>query len=113
MAEHSWSAVRRPLTPRQDRLLVVLSFVLPLLSWSVLSYVPFLWHPFVEIESPGSVGYFTTGMRIEKETFAAENAKAAAAGAALATGSPKNPIYLPAPHEVARALITAFRTPPR
>jgi NitT/TauT family transport system permease protein len=54
-----------------------------------------------------------SGMRVEKETFEAENAKARAAGKALASGSPKNPIYLPAPHEVARALITAFRTPPR
>jgi NitT/TauT family transport system permease protein len=113
MPEHTWLAVRRPLTARQDRQLVILSFVTPLLLWSFASYVPFLWHPFVEIESPGGVGYFTPGMRIEKETFAAENAKAAAAGTAPATGSLKNPIYLPAPHEVARALITAFRTPPR
>ncbi|HEX4352969.1 MAG TPA: ABC transporter permease, partial [Polyangiales bacterium] len=52
-------------------------------------------------------------MRVEKETFDSENAAARKAGKAIATGSPRNPIYLPAPHEVARALVTAFRTPPR
>jgi NitT/TauT family transport system permease protein len=89
------------------------SFLGPLLLWSFISYVPFVWHPFIEIKQPGSVDYFTPGMRVEKETFESENATARKAGKALATGSPRNPIYLPAPHEVARALVTAFRTPPR
>jgi NitT/TauT family transport system permease protein len=52
-------------------------------------------------------------MLVEDEVFEAENAKAAALGRALARGEPHNPIYLPAPHAVARALYTAFRTPPR
>jgi NitT/TauT family transport system permease protein len=109
----SWFAVRQPLSVRRTNYLVALSFAAPLLAWAVISYVPFLWHPFVEIEQPGSVDYFTPGMRIEAETFDAENAKAQAAGKPVAIGSPRNPIYLPAPHEVARALVTAFRTPPR
>jgi NitT/TauT family transport system permease protein len=113
MSQPSWFAVRQPLSSRQTNAMMALSFATPLLLWAVISYVPFLWHPFVEIEQPGSVDYFTPGMRIEKEAFVAENLKARAAGKALATGSPRNPIYLPAPHEVARALITAFRTPPR
>ena len=113
MLEPAWFAVRQPLRAHQANLLLVASFATPLLLWAAVSYVPWLWHPFVEIEQPGSVDYFTPGMRIEREAFVAENAKAAAAGRAQATGTPRNPIYLPAPHEVARALVTAFRTPPR
>jgi NitT/TauT family transport system permease protein len=113
MSKHSWFAVRQPVPPNQANRLGLMSFVTPLLLWSFISYVPFIWHPFVEITKPGSVDYFTTGMRVEQETFEAENAKARAAHTALATGSPRNPIYLPAPHEVARALVTAFKTPPR
>ena len=113
MLESGWFAVRRPLAPRRATALVLLSFVAPLLLWAAVSYIPFIWHPFVEIEQPGSVDYFTVGMRVEREVFAAENQKAAAEGRAVASGAPRNPIYLPAPHEVARALITAFRTPPR
>ena len=113
MLESGWFAVRQPLPPRRANALVVASFAAPLLLWAAVSYLPFVWHPFIEIEQPGSVDYFTAGMRIEREVFAAENQKAASAGRALATGAPRNPIYLPAPHEVARALVTAFRTPPR
>jgi len=113
MSESAWFAVRQPLSSRQSNFLVVLSFATPLILWAVISYVPFLWHPFVKIDQPGSVDYFTPGMLIEKEAFAAENLKARAAGREPATGSLRNPIYLPAPHEVAAALVTAFRTPPR
>ena len=113
MSKPQWFAVRQPVPPHLSSRLVAASFLTPLLLWAFISYVPFVWHPFVEISKPGSVDYFMSGMRVEKETFEAENAKARAAGKALASGSPKNPIYLPAPHEVARALITAFRTPPR
>ena len=113
MSAASWFAVRKDPPPRRASALLVLSFVAPLLAWSVISYVPFIWHPLVEVQQVGSVDYFTTGMLVPQETFLAENAKATAAGRALAHGVPKNPIYLPAPHEVARALVTAFATPPR
>jgi NitT/TauT family transport system permease protein len=108
-----WFAVRNELPARRSQTLLVLSFATPLLLWALISYVPFVWHPFVQVQSPGSIDYFTSGMRIEREVFAAENAKALAAGRAPAQGVLKNPIYLPAPHEVARALVTAFATPPR
>jgi NitT/TauT family transport system permease protein len=110
MAKHpDWFAVRKELPPRRAGLLTVLAFVLPLGAWSLVSYVPFLWHPLVAIETPGSVSYFTEGMLIEREVFASENAKAKT----RATGVRANPIYFPAPHEVAAALVTAFKTPPR
>jgi|CZKU01.1.fsa_nt_gi NitT/TauT family transport system permease protein len=105
--------IRKDVPPRLRSVLFVLSFVLPLLTWSVISYVPFVWHPFVKVENPGSVSYFEPGMLVECDVFADENRTARAEGRASATGSRANPLYLPAPHEVARALYVAFKTPPR
>ena len=110
---HHLFAIRKPAKPRSGAVMVVLAFVLPLLAWSALSYVPFLWHPLVAISDPGSVDYLQPGTLLERETFEAENHRARAEGRALARGEPANPIYLPAPHQVARALVAAFRTPPR
>jgi NitT/TauT family transport system permease protein len=89
------------------------SFLLPLLLWSALSYVPFLWHPLVEITDPGGLPEYPVGTLIEKQALAEENARARAEGKPPARGDPANPIYLPAPHQVAVAMYTAFRTPPR
>jgi NitT/TauT family transport system permease protein len=111
--DSEWFAVRRELTEKRARVLSMLAFLLPLGIWSAVSYVPWIWHPLVQIEEPGSVDYFVKDMLIEKEVFAQENATALSKHAAVAVGHPKNPIYLPAPHEVARAMYTAFRTPPR
>jgi len=94
-------------------MLAVFSFLLPLALWALVSYVPFIWHPFILIEQPGSVDYFQPGMLVEREVFAAERARAGLEGRSLAEGRPANPVYLPAPHQVARALYTAFKTPPR
>src|SRR5580692_2175437 len=92
--------VRRDVSPRAARVLFVLSFVLPLFAWSVVSYVPFVWHPSMRVENPGSVSYFQPGMLVDREVFDTENQSARAEGRALATGLRANPIYLPAPHEV-------------
>jgi NitT/TauT family transport system permease protein len=105
--------IRKEVSERLSRILFVLSFLLPLFAWSVISYVPFIWHPFVRVESPGSVSYFQPGMLVERDVFADENATAHTEGRAEATGSRANPVYLPAPHEVARAMFVAFKTPPR
>ncbi|CAB3767146.1 hypothetical protein LMG29739_05000 [Paraburkholderia solisilvae] len=107
-----WFAVRRELSARSRWTLGIGSFMLPVLVWCVLSYVPFVWHPQMLIDSPGSVDYFQPGMRIDKATFNDELATARAKHAALPTGVPANPVYLPAPHEVLRAFYTAFTTPP-
>jgi NitT/TauT family transport system permease protein len=107
-----WFAVRRELSVRGKWLLGAGSFLLPLLVWCLVSYVPIIWHPQVLIDSPGSVDYFQPGMRVDKEVFADELAHARDAHTALPAGEPVNPVYLPAPHEVLRAFYTAFTTPP-
>ena len=106
------SAVRKELTDRQKLTMGIMSFAIPLLIWSLVSYVPFIWHPDVRITDPGSVSYFRTDMLIQKELFNKEAAKASATGKALPKGVPANPIYLPAPHQVLKAFYTAFTTEP-
>ena len=51
-------------------------------------------------------------MLVERAVFAAENAEVAARSGRPAVGAPANPVYLPAPHAVVRALVTGFTTPP-
>jgi NitT/TauT family transport system permease protein len=113
MSVAGWFTIRGTLAPRRRAMLTAASFLLPLVLWSVLSYVPFLWHPFVRVTVPGGIDYFQVGMLVERDAFAEESARAVAAGGGRPEGVRANPIYLPAPHEVAFALVTAFRTPPR
>jgi NitT/TauT family transport system permease protein len=96
----------------RPRLLTFLSFLLPLLAWSAIAYVPQIWHPQMLIGDPGSVDYFQPGMRVDRHTFADETAEAEKEGRAVPKGVPANPIYLPAPDQVARAFYTAFTTKP-
>ena len=96
----------------QRTLLRLGAFVLPLLLWCMVSYVPFVWHPQVELTSPGDVDYFQPGMRVDRDEFLAQSAQMREQGGALPQGVAANPIYLPAPHEVATALYTAFTKPP-
>jgi NitT/TauT family transport system permease protein len=96
----------------------VLAFVLPLLLWSIVSYVPFVWHPLVHVRDPGDVSvpgqysYVAADQLVELEVFDKRNQELAKAGGKLASGERANPVFLPAPHEVARAFYTAFTTPP-
>ena len=108
----SWFGVPKPLGRRKALYLTILSFVLPLLVWSAVSYVPFLWHPLVQVSDPGAVDYLQPGMRVDRETFQTEVAAAKEAGTAPPQGVPSNPVYLPAPHEVAAAFWTAITTKP-
>ncbi|MFT3731834.1 MAG: ABC transporter permease [Hyphomicrobium sp.] len=108
LAAASWFAVGCPPTPRARTILGVLSFVIPVVLWSLISYVPFIWHPLIEISNPGSVSYFEVGMRAPKDVFADEVAAAVKAGQAPPEGHPANPVYLPAPDEVAKALWNAI-----
>lgn len=103
---------RQPLTASWARGLTFASFLLPLLVWALVSYVPFLWHPEVLISDPGGVSYFKEGMRIDRDVFEREYAKVEASNLPLPVGEPANPIYLPAPHEVATAFYTAFAEAP-
>lgn len=78
-----------------------------------MSYTPFIWHPNIEITEPGSVSYFQQGMQIERAAFYEELERQRAAGGNLPNGVRANPVYLPAPHEVAIAFYTSFTTEPQ
>lgn len=108
----SWFAVRRELSPHKRTMLGVGSFLLPLLVWCLVSYVPFVWHPMVLVSNPGDVDYFQVGMLVDKAIYNDELANMQSLGKAVPQGRPANPIYLPAPHEVAKAFYTAFTTAP-
>jgi NitT/TauT family transport system permease protein len=107
-----WFAVRTELPPRRNKLLLVLSFLLPLAVWSAVSYVPWIWHPMVEIREAGATG-LATGKLYEKEVFASANERALAAGQAAAEGVRANPVFLPAPHAVARGFVRMFTEAPQ
>ncbi|ABE50125.1 ABC transporter permease [Methylobacillus flagellatus] len=112
MGLSSWFAVRQELSPRRRRLLTIASFLLPLLVWAVVSYVPVIWHPMVKIAAPGDVDYFQVDMLVKKQVFHQEVLAMQQAGKELPLGEPANPIYLPPPHQVIEALYSAFTTPP-
>lgn len=96
----------------QRSLTTLASFVLPLLVWCAVSYLPFIWHPQVMVDAAGGVDYFQPGMRVDADEFRQQAAEMRTQQLPAPVGHPANPIYLPAPHEVARALYTAFVTPP-
>jgi NitT/TauT family transport system permease protein len=110
--------VREPLSASARTLATALAFLLPLALWALVSYVPFIWHPQVLVTDPGdsqirgTYDFIAAGERVDVESFSLRNEELAQAGAKLATGERVNPIYLPAPHEVARAFYTAFTTAP-
>ncbi len=111
-------APRAPLSRRASLGAYVFAFVFPFLLWCAISYVPFLWHPLILVHDagdksvPGTYSYVDEGQRVDKAEFDARNRELAAAGKRLVKGEAVNPIYFQAPHEVGRALYTAFTTPP-
>ncbi len=107
-----WFAVQKELKPRQRLILALLSFLIPLLIWSLVSYVPFIWHPKIEVTQPGGVSFFQKGMFVDPPMFAEQSAAMAKTGQPLPEGVRANPIYLPTPSQVATAFYTAFTTPP-
>jgi len=113
MAHPDWLGLKMELPPRRQLLLTILSFVLPLCLWALVSYIPWLWHPLMHVTSPGDVDYFVEGMDVPREDFIRENKKVLADHGTPAEAIRVNPVYLPPPHAVARAFYTAFKTPPR
>lgn len=107
-----WFAVRAELNTRERTILGIGSFLLPVLLWCIVSYTPFIWHPKVLVEDPGGVDYFQVGMLVDKSVFIDEFAKMQSQNLLVPRGEPANPIYLPAPHLVAKAFYTAFTTAP-
>jgi NitT/TauT family transport system permease protein len=107
-----WFRPLAALTPRRSRQLWALSFILPLVAWSIISYVPFVWHPMLRVTDPGDLDWVTAGELAPRADVDRDNAGVRARGGKPAIGTPANPVFLPAPHEVARALVTGFTTPP-
>jgi len=108
-----WLSPRVALSSGRNRVLGLLSFLVPILIWCAVSYLPFIWHPNVKISDPGSVSYLKPGMQIERDRFEQEVSKQKLSGGVVPQGRPANPVYLPAPHEVVAALWTSFTTEPR
>jgi NitT/TauT family transport system permease protein len=107
-----WFAIRQTLSKQQVTTLSIGAFLLPILLWSLVSYLPFIWHPKIEIVEPGSVTWFKPGMLVDRDVFAEQQALATEETRLLPQGIRANPIYLPAPHEVAFAFYKAFTTAP-
>ena len=112
MARSTLFRVLRPLSPRARLAIGILSFVLPVGLWSLVSYVPALWHPQIMITDPGSVSYLDVGDHLARDAYQRELADAKQEGRAPPRGVPANPIYLPSPGEVLKAFYTSFTTPP-
>jgi NitT/TauT family transport system permease protein len=107
-----WFGVRQELSKERRKIIGWASFLLPILIWCAVSYIPFIWHPVVLVQQIGDVDYFQEGMLIDKAIFQEESANMQREGKHAPQGVPANPIYLPAPHEVAKAFYTAFTAPP-
>lgn len=105
--------INKTLPTRTRSVVACLSFLLPILLWCTVSYVPFVWHPQTAITDPGSVNYFRADMLVDNAVFEAEQQRAAETGNVLPQGEPANPVYLPAPHKVVSAFYTAFTTEPK
>ena len=108
-----WLGIRTEPSRRRAALLKVFAFLIPLAIWCIISYVPFIWHPLVRVTDKGGSDFLEAEMLIERGEFDKENARLTEEKLAPAAGSPANPIFLPEPHRVARALFTAFTTPPQ
>src|SRR3954471_2935351 len=110
--------VRKPLDAQARFWVGVLAFVLPMLSWCAISYVPFIWHPQVLVSDagdtkvPGEHSYVAVGERVDLDVVVMRNRELDAAHAHRVSGERVNPIYLQPPHAVARAMYTAFTTAP-
>ena len=86
------------------------SFVVPLALWCAVSYVPFVWHPMVRVTDPGDVDLDDDGRCWSNATRSTRRTREVAAQrrAARPSATRANPVFLPAPHEVARALVTGL-----
>ena len=110
---NKWMVFGKRLAPRQERFVIICSFLLPLLVWCLISYVTVLWHPLVEVQDAGDSFFLNINDRVERDVFEKENQQLELNGQKQMVGKRVNPVYLPAPHKVALALIESFTTPPQ
>ena len=109
----TWIEDRMGFDAHRRTLLGIGSFLLPLLLWCLVSYVPSVWHPKILVTDPGAVDYFQVGALVDKSMFEDEVANMQKGHLALPAGRPANPIYLPAPDAVVKALYTGLTHPPQ
>ena len=64
-----WLRVLKPIPPRAKLVIGCLSFIVPILLWGIVSYVPIVWHPQMLITNAGSVDYLRPGMRMANAAF--------------------------------------------
>ncbi len=107
----SWLAIRKDFPASRSLFLKICAFLLPLTAWALVSYVPWIWHPQMRVVTAGD-SYYQVGDLVDKPDFKAANADLAADHKALAVGEPSNPIFLPPPHLVGKALVSAFQIAP-
>lgn len=112
MPRRPWLRLLGGVTPRRRATLTLVSFIGPIALWSIVSYVPFVWHPMVRVSDAGDAAWFSNGELVDGDAFAEENQRIEGLGGHLAAGARANPVFLPAPHEVLRALVTGFTTQP-
>ena len=67
MSRARWVAIGREPSPRLRAVLTTCSFLLPLALWALVSYVPWIWHPLMRIDSPGDVAWFKPGLLVERD----------------------------------------------
>jgi NitT/TauT family transport system permease protein len=67
----------------------------------------------IRVTEPGAATFFQKGDLVQREAYHQEERRLLVAGLPVPSGDRANPIYLPAPHEVATAFYRAFTTPPR
>ncbi|GAA5482682.1 ABC transporter permease [Haloferula sargassicola] len=93
-----WFPIRRDLPHGRRLVLTVVSFLLPLAVWAMVSYVPWIWHPDIKIqvsaEREGVTTVFTAGDHVSRGFFPefveAVRQENAAVEAARAAGSPES-----------------------
>jgi len=107
----AWLAIRKPVTGLRGTMLKVMAFLIPVGLWCAVSYCPYIWHPLIEVTVVGDSG-LEAGMRCDPKVLYGINTPLLAEGKKAASGVPANPIILPAPDQVAKALYTVFTTPP-
>ena len=90
-----WLRILGAVSPRRRVALAVLSFVVPLLGWCLISYVPFIWHPMMRVERSGDASWFSYGELVDADAFGEENTRIAGEHGQLATGVRANPVFLP------------------
>ncbi|MBC7782821.1 MAG: ABC transporter permease, partial [Burkholderiales bacterium] len=90
----------------------VVSFLIPLAAWCLVSYVPWVWHPQFKITDQGGTERYAVGNIVDRAVYKQEQQELTRAGKALMQGTLTNPIFLPQPHEVARSIYLSFTTEP-